>query len=164
MTAVASESPAAAVAKHQSASRSRRATGPLRWGPYENADGCMLNLFDAPAIISDAQTLEGLIVRYYETCDPRVAAGRVDFHRQRLFVGRVEGAGFNPNTQDTIRPTAVVRRGERVEVHVDVAPSCGGAEVGPGFVAIVLNAGDQPVDMRNLNTETCSFGGQAPPP
>ena len=136
----------------------------IAWQPLGRPKGCALNLMEAPRIVADAATYERLLVPHTPDCHPDVVASSFDFGRSRILVWPVPGAGFNPNTQETIVPKAVVLEGPQLVVRIDVPPHCGGDERGPGYVAIVLPAGDQPVTVRNQAPSGCNYGDGGPPP
>ncbi len=135
----------------------------VEWAVYREAPGCVLNVMDAPRVITDAAVLQPLLVAFTPKCDPAAAAASFDFARHRLIVERVSDAGYNPNTHETIVPAAVLLDGPELVILIDVPPHCGGDDVGPGFIAIVVPAGDQPVSIRNRAPTGCGYGdGPAP--
>jgi hypothetical protein len=135
----------------------------VEWEVYRAPPGCVLNLMDAPRDIADATVLQPLLVAFTPQCDPAAAASSFDFAKHRLIVERVSDAGYNPNTRETIVPAALLLEGPELVVLIDVPPHCGGDDIGPGFIAIVVPAGKKAVTVRNRAPRGCGYGDGPPP-
>jgi hypothetical protein len=133
----------------------------VAWTHYHAPRGCAFDVYAGgrpPTVIDAPGELASALVRVHPestearfACTPEGAGREFDFSRSRIVFAPIDGGGGQ-----RIDPVAVTPDAGSIVVSVSVAPDCGGAERGPGFLLILIPAGAEPVEVRNLDTTRCS--------